>query len=85
MVENELICHKCGITKSQRNKLPNPSWCSSGERYPKSFRIGEQVWCPECFHKNELCLTFEAMDRYAAKYGENALAKVCGLKVSSDD
>lgn len=74
----DLVCNKCGITNEERQKLPLSSW-DIDKRYPKSFRIGEKVWCPECFHEEELRRTFEAMDRYAERHGEDALAKICGI------
>ena len=80
MPRKNLKCNKCGILNSERQKLPNPSWEARDERYPKSFRIGEKVWCPECFHEEELRRTFEAMDRYAERHGEDALARACGIK-----
>ena len=77
-MSDDLKCNKCGITNEERQKLPPPSWAVN-ERYPKSFRIGEKVWCPECFREEELRRTFEAMDRYAERHGEDALARVCGI------
>jgi len=82
-------CVDCGISQADSNKLPA---VATGINHPdysytKSFYLeGGQhanseviIRCPRCHREHQLESTFKAMDRYANQYGEEALAKKCGL------
>jgi len=85
------VCVRCGITKAESDKLPavatginHPEYA-----YTKSFYLGGgnssdspvEIMCPRCHRESELESCMKAMDNYAKRHGEEALAKVCGTKV----
>lgn len=82
-------CARCGILAEDSAKLPP---ALTGINHPEYFqtrsfyrygdeRIGPVThMCPRCHRESELELTMKAMDAYAAKYGEKALAAKCGLR-----
>lgn len=82
--DEQMICSRCGKTQAQRNLEPPMAtgidhyvygWTKSFLLYPNGTYL-----CPECHKETQLENLFKAMDNYAKKHGEDALAKKCGLK-----
>jgi hypothetical protein len=83
-------CAQCGITAADSfGRGP----VATGINHPEYFQtysfyqyggcntgIPITHLCPRCHRERELRLTMEAMDRYAAKHGENALETKMGLR-----
>ena len=89
MAEDELVCCVCGITDTERDKKPAPKGNYANDyimRMAKSFRIclkTEQPYCPECHKEKQLQETFDAMDKYEEKHGEQALKKLFKTRVDA--
>lgn len=76
-------CDDCGITKEEAKKYPvNTGINHPDYRTTTSFSLSNNggVWCARCHRERELRLLMAAMDRYAEKHGEKALARRCGVR-----
>ncbi len=94
--ESQNRCSRCGKTKNElKSNPPIPTGINHPDyAYAKadSFYIygaanagdeATQILCAACHREHELEQCFKAMDRYAEKNGEDALAKVCGIGVKN--